>query len=103
MIQPRVSSDTPSRCALTAVAPTVRFNAFEILATPAFFFASDFNSRTSDAVHARLTVFFFLAISAPYFRGALVSHQQDLATQRNFLAHQTCARIETNLSMCPWP
>jgi hypothetical protein len=60
---------------LTAVAPTVRFNAFEILATPTFFFASDFNSRTSDGVHARLTdffflaiSFFFLAISAPLFK-----------------------------------
>jgi hypothetical protein len=39
----------------------------EILATPTFFFASDFNSRTSDGVHARLTDFFFLAIAAPLF------------------------------------
>jgi hypothetical protein len=53
---------------LTAVAPTVRFNAFEILATPTFFFASDFNSRTSEGVHARLTDFFFLAIPAPRFK-----------------------------------
>jgi hypothetical protein len=67
---------------LTAIAPAVRFNAFAMRATPAFFFASDFSSRTSDDVHARLTVvlfavvffavvffadFFFLAMSAPQF------------------------------------
>jgi hypothetical protein len=60
-------SETPSSCALTAVAPTVRFKAFEILATPIFFFASAFSSRTSDAVQARLTIF-FLAISVPFLR-----------------------------------
>jgi hypothetical protein len=38
------------------VAPMVRFNAFDMLATPVFFFASDFNSRTSDEVHARRTI-----------------------------------------------
>jgi hypothetical protein len=74
---PLVSSDTPSWCALTAIAPAVRFNSFAIRATPAFFFASDFSSRTSDDVHARLTVaffagvffadVFFLAMSAPQF------------------------------------
>jgi hypothetical protein len=68
---------------LTAVAPTVRFNALEILATPTFFLASDFNSRTSEAVHARLTVF-FLAISAPHLRTGLVSHHKNLATRRKF-------------------
>jgi hypothetical protein len=67
---------------LTAVAPTVRFNALEIPATPTFFLASDLSSRTSAEVQARLTDFFlagfplpgclvadflFLAISAPYF------------------------------------
>jgi hypothetical protein len=66
---------------LTAIAPAVRFNAFAIRVTPVFFFASDFNSRTSDDVHARLTVVFFadvfladffladffLAMSAPQF------------------------------------
>jgi hypothetical protein len=76
---------------LTAIAPAVRFNAFAIRATPAFFFASDFNSRTSDDVHARLTVVFFadffladffLAMSAPQFGTALVSRRQ-LATQRS--------------------
>jgi hypothetical protein len=51
-------------CALTAVAPIVRFNAFDILVTPTFLRASDFNSRTSDEVHARLTDFFFF-ISIP--------------------------------------
>ena len=62
-IQPLVSNDTPNIDALTVVAATVRFNAFEILVTPVFFFASDFNSRTSVAVHARLTN--FSTISAP--------------------------------------
>jgi hypothetical protein len=62
---------------LTAIAPAVRFNTFAIRATPALFFANDFSSRTSDDVHARLTVvffavfffvdFFFLAMSAPQF------------------------------------
>jgi len=35
---------------LAAVAPIVRFNALEILPTPAFFFANDFRSRTSDEI-----------------------------------------------------
>jgi hypothetical protein len=52
---------------LTAIAPAVRFNAFAIRATPAFFFASDFSSRTSDDVHARLTVFFFAVFFFAYF------------------------------------
>jgi hypothetical protein len=63
--QPRVSRDTPSACALNVVAATVRFNALEILATPVLFFASDFNSRTSDEVHGRLTTVFFFGISGP--------------------------------------
>jgi hypothetical protein len=55
-------------CALTAVAPIVRFNALDILVTPTFFFASDFNSRTSDEVHARLTdFFFFISIPVPVY------------------------------------
>jgi hypothetical protein len=37
---PRVSSDTPSAEALTAVAATVRFNVRAILSTPIFFLAS---------------------------------------------------------------
>ncbi|HEY3791202.1 MAG TPA: hypothetical protein VGM09_05170, partial [Bradyrhizobium sp.] len=57
--QPRVSSDTPSWWALTAVAPTVRFSAFEIPATPTFLLASNLSSRTSAEVQARLTDFFF--------------------------------------------
>jgi hypothetical protein len=44
----------------------VRFNALDIFLTPAFFFANDFNSRTSDEVHARRTNFFFF-IPAPFF------------------------------------
>jgi hypothetical protein len=65
--QPLVASETPSVWALYAVAATVRFNAFEILATPVFFFANDFNSRTSALVHSRLTD--FLANFDPFFFG----------------------------------
>jgi hypothetical protein len=57
-------------CALTVVAPIVRFNALDILATPTFLRASDFSSRTSDEVHARLIDFFF--ISLPLFFGIAV-------------------------------
>src|SRR6267378_7208114 len=39
----------------------VRFSAFDILATPVRFLASDFNSRTSFAVHARLTTLLDIA------------------------------------------
>jgi len=61
-------------CALTAVAPIILFKAFEILTTP-IFLASDFNSRTSDEVHARLTIF-FLAIAVPFFenRACITAH-----------------------------
>jgi hypothetical protein len=65
--QRRVSSDTPNMCALTAVAPIVRFNALDIFVTPTFFRASDFSSRTSDEVHARLTDFFLvISVSVPF-------------------------------------
>jgi hypothetical protein len=59
--QSRVDSEIPSWCAFTAVAPAVRFSAFEILATPILFLARDLNSRKSEAVHERRTIFFFLA------------------------------------------
>jgi hypothetical protein len=59
-IQPRVSNDTFNIDALTFVAATVRFNALEILFTPALDFAIVFNVRTSVAVHG--ITFFFLAI-----------------------------------------
>jgi hypothetical protein len=49
-------------------------------ATPIFFLASAFNSRTSDAVQARLTVFFLAIFGSSFFLGAgLLSHQEDLA------------------------
>jgi hypothetical protein len=55
-------------CALTAVAPIVRFNALDIFVTPTFLRASDFSSRTSDGVHARLTdFFFFISIPIPVY------------------------------------
>jgi hypothetical protein len=63
---------------LTAVAPIVRFSAFEIFATPVLFFASDFSSRTSDEVQARLTIFFF-GISVPFLRTGLLSRHVQLA------------------------
>ena len=72
--QPRVSKDTPNICALAAVAPTVRFNALAILATPVFFFANDFNSRTSALVHSRLTDFFLANFGFLFSGTGLVSH-----------------------------
>jgi hypothetical protein len=64
-LQPRVSNETRNRDALTIVAAIVRFNALEILLTPALDFAIVFNVRMSVAVHARLIT--FLAISVPFF------------------------------------
>jgi hypothetical protein len=55
-----VDNEIPNWWALTAVAPIVRFNDFDIFTTPTFFLASDFISRTSDEVHARRTIAFFL-------------------------------------------
>jgi len=52
-------------CALTAVAPIVRFNALDIFATPRLSFAIVFKARTSSLVQRRITVF-FLAISIPF-------------------------------------
>jgi hypothetical protein len=60
---PRVLSDTPSFAAITLVAPGVRFNAFDILVTPAFDFAIDFIKRTSSLLQGRGVRFLvFLAI-----------------------------------------
>jgi hypothetical protein len=74
--QARVDSEIPSWCAFTAVAPIVRFNAFEIFVTPTFFLASDFISRSSDEVHARRIAFFLVGILSSLFRGArLLSHE----------------------------
>jgi hypothetical protein len=67
----RDSNETPNCDAFIFVAATVRFNPFEIRLTPTFFFASDFNSRTSDEVQARRTIFFFLAILAAFVGAAL--------------------------------
>lgn len=58
----RMDSEMPSWWAFTVVAAIVRFNAFEIFATPTFFRASDFISRRSDDVHARRTAFFLAGI-----------------------------------------
>jgi hypothetical protein len=55
----RIDSDKPKVCALIAIAPGVRFNAFEILATPAFCFAMVFMVRRSVLVHSRRTRFLF--------------------------------------------
>jgi hypothetical protein len=69
-LQSRVDNEIPSWCAFTAVAPIVRFSAFEILATPILFFANDLNSRTSEAVHARRTAFFLAGIIRSFVEGA---------------------------------
>jgi hypothetical protein len=61
-----VSSDTLSIDALAIVAAFVRFNALDILFAPALAFAIVFNVRTSSFDHERRTIFFFLAISAPF-------------------------------------
>jgi hypothetical protein len=75
--QPRVSRLTPSICALTAVAPIVRFNALDIFVTPTFLRASDFNSRISDEVHARLAAdfFFFISILIPVDETGLLAQR----------------------------
>jgi hypothetical protein len=44
--QPLVDNEIPGWCALTVVAPIVRFNDFEIFTTPTFFLARDFISRS---------------------------------------------------------
>jgi hypothetical protein len=78
--QSRMDSEIPSWCAFTAVAPIVRFNAFEIFATPTFFLASDFISRRSDEVHARRIAFFLVGILSSLLRGArLLSHEVQMA------------------------
>src|SRR5215218_1027374 len=51
--------------AIIVTAPTVRFNDFEILATPTLRFATPFSIRRSVAVHGR-TVCAFFAIVAPH-------------------------------------
>jgi hypothetical protein len=61
-----VLNDTPNIDALAIVAATVRFNALDILFTPALDFAIVFNVRTSSFDHARLATF-FLAISVSFF------------------------------------
>jgi hypothetical protein len=64
----------PSWCAFTAVAPIVRFNAFEIFATPTLFLARDFISRRSGEVHVRRTAFFLAGILSSLFWGAAFYH-----------------------------
>jgi hypothetical protein len=65
-----VSNEMPSKCALTAVAPGVRFSALAIFATGALR-AIDLSVFTSAFVHSRRTGLFFLArIIAPDFAGA---------------------------------
>jgi hypothetical protein len=82
-VHPRVSNDTPSIDALTIVAAIVRFNALEILFTPALDFAIVCNVRTSSFVQARLIT--FLAISVPFFlRTGLVSLRAHFAMRRPF-------------------
>ena len=63
--QERESSESPILNAFCRVAPSVLFNFLAILAAAVFFFANDFNSRTSVAVQAR-RFFDFLAINPPF-------------------------------------
>jgi hypothetical protein len=63
-LQSRVLSEMPFLDAIIVTAPTVRFNDFEIFATPAFCFANPFSIRRSVAVHGRMVRAFF-AISSP--------------------------------------
>src|ERR1700727_1709782 len=59
-------SETPQICALTVVAPGVRFRGLAVLTTPAFCLANVLSWRTSSFVHSRRLVaafpFFFVFI-----------------------------------------
>jgi len=79
--QPRVLSEISSWYAFTVVAATDRFKAFDIFATPIFLRASDFSSRTSDAVHRRRTVFFVFANFGSFVcEPGLLAYQSVLTT-----------------------
>jgi hypothetical protein len=82
----RILNDIPRFAAITLVAPTVRFNAFEILVTPALAFAIVFSVRTSSLDHVRRPTFFFLAISVPFFGTGLLSWCVRLAISAKQLA-----------------
>jgi hypothetical protein len=58
-----VLKETTRFAAIAVVAPGERFNALAISVTPSLFFPIIFNVRTSSFDDARLTIFFFLAIS----------------------------------------
>jgi hypothetical protein len=60
---PRVFSDTPSIDALAIVAAFVRFNALDVLFTPALAFPIVFNVRTSSFDHGRRATFFFFILA----------------------------------------
>jgi hypothetical protein len=70
--QERESSDSPMLKAFWRVAPSVRFSFLAICDAEVFFFARDFRSRTSAAVHAR-RFFAFFAIKPPFHERQLVS------------------------------
>src|SRR6476620_3215287 len=70
--QERESSESPMLNAFWRVAPSVLFNFLAIFAAAVFFFANDFNSRISVAVHAR-RFFDFLAINPPFQERQTVS------------------------------
>jgi hypothetical protein len=91
-----VLKDTPCFAAITLVAPGERFNALEILDTPAFDLAIVFNVRMSSFDHARRTTFFFLAKSRFLFlRTGLVAREDDLARQRDLRRSATLTIAET--------
>jgi hypothetical protein len=86
-------------CALTAVAPIVRFNALDIFVTPTFLRASDFSSRTSDEVQTRLTDFFLaISISVPFCETGVLTHHSYFATRRNFTAGIQMPTIHSGLA-----
>jgi hypothetical protein len=80
----RVEREIPCFAAITLVAPTVRFKAFEIFAPPDFAFAIVFICRKSSFVHGRRISFFALAICAPVFlwRNWLLLRGSLFATER---------------------
>jgi hypothetical protein len=83
----------------------LRFNAFDIFTTPVFFLASDFNSRTSDDVHARrVTVFFLVGIPSSlnvgtrFQRATLILQRVAFAAlnQKQFLLYRHELRNKCN-------
>jgi uncharacterized protein len=93
----RDSNETPNSDAFIFVAATVRFKALAILLAPFLSFASDFNSRTSDEVQARRTIFCFFAILAPVVEAAPIPYRFNLSTTHTSRGPHSVARSLSNL------